>query len=312
MSHTRSRIDQWFFPTAPAERLAVLRILVGAFAWLYLVLRAGAFLSLRTADPGRFDPVGVLAPLSDPPSSASVVACYAVALVAGAAFVGGACFRISGPVFGLTLLLLATYRSSWGQILWFENLMVLHVLIVGLAPSDDALTWRAAARGTATRTPPPSEKYGSPVRLAALVTVATYVVAGIAKLRFSGIDWVTTDSLRNHVASSVVRAELLDAPASPLGRWLVRHEWVFPPMAGLSLLLELVAPIALVGKHVRNIWVALTWLMHTSVAALMYVVFPYPLFLIAFAPFYDLEHMVTRAARWRRDPGRGVRVVRPS
>ena len=105
-----------------------------------------------------------------------------------------------------------------------------------------------------------------------------------------------SDSLRNHVAGSVARAELLDAPASPVGRWLVAYEWVFPPMAVAAVVVELASPIALVKGRLRDIWVASAWLMHVSIALLMYVVFPYPLFLVAFAPFYDLEHL-TRVGR---------------
>jgi hypothetical protein len=288
----------------------MLRIVVGAFAWLYLVVRARVFLSLRSADPGRFDPVGVLAPLSTPPTSALVVTCYVLAVAAGAAFVTGLWFRASGPLFGVTLLLLTTYRSSWGQILWLENLVVIHVLIVGLARSADVWSWRPFE--TRHAAPEPAETYGAPVRLAALVTVATYVLAGIAKLRYSGIDWVTSDTLRNHVAASVVRAELLDAPASPIGRRLVADGWLFPPAAALSLLLELAAPIAFLGRRLRDVWVASAWLMHASIAALMFVVFPYPLFFVAFAPLYDLERAVTRAIRWRRDRARGGRGGRPS
>jgi hypothetical protein len=232
-----------------------------------------------------------------------VFAVYAVAVVAGAGFVAGAWFRVSGPLFAAMLLLLCTYRSSWGQLLWFENLMVLHVAIVGLAHSADALCW---PRHAASKTIGSSEVYGAPVRLAALITVATYVVAGVAKLRFAGADWVTTETLRNHVASSVVRADLLHAPASPIGRWLVGRGWVFPPLAAVSLVMELAAPLAFAGRRWRDVWVALTWVMHVSIAALMYVVFPYPLFLVAFAPLYDLEVLVSRAARLCRGRARAA------
>ena len=41
----------------------------------------------------------------------------------------------------------------------------------------------------------------------------------------------------------------------------------------------------------RNAWVVAAWLLHAGVAALMFVVFPYPLFLVAFAPFFRLERL---------------------
>jgi hypothetical protein len=42
---------------------------------------------------------------------------------------------------------------------------------------------------------------------------------------------------------------------------------------------------------VRDAWVVAAWLLHAGVAALMFVVFPYPLFLVAFAPFFRLERL---------------------
>ena len=191
---------------------------------------------------------------------------------------------------------LSTYRSSWGQILWIENLMVLHVLVVGFSHSADALALTA-------RTAPvtvPDPRYGGPVRLAALVTVATYVLAAVAKLRIAGLDWMFSDALRNHVAYSAVRVDLLGGPSSPLGRWLVGYGWLFPPMAVAAVLLELAAPLALVGGKVRTAWVISAWLMHAAIASIMFVTFPYPLFLVAFAPFYRLERLSERVTSWLR------------
>jgi hypothetical protein len=209
------------------------------------------------------------------------------------------------PLFALLLLALSTYRSSWGQVLWLENVMVVQVLIVGFSRSADALAWRPGRRRPSAGKDA-GEAYGVPVRLAAVVTVATYLLSVLAKFRLGGTAWMFSDSLRNHVAGSVARAELLDAPAPPLGRWLVAYEWVFPPMAVLAVLVELASPIALVKGRLRDIWVASAWIMHVSIALLMYVVFPYPLFLVAFAPFYELEHL-TRVARGARRllPSRG-------
>jgi hypothetical protein len=301
------RVGTWFFPTAPPERLAMLRVLAGAFALSYIVIRARAFLSLMDADPSRFEPVGVLSPLGAPVADGVLVGCFIVAVVAGIGFVAGLWFRLSGPLFALLLLALSTYRSSWGQVLWLENVMVLQVLIVGFSRSADALAWRPGRRAPVDRRA--REAYGVPWRLAALVTVATYLLSVLSKFRLSGTEWMFSDSLRNHVAGSVARAELLDAPAPPLGRWLVAYEWVFPPMAVASVVLELASPIALVKGRLRDIWVASAWLMHVSIALLMYVVFPYPLFLVAFAPFYDLEHL-TRigrgARRWIKGRGGGI------
>ena len=43
---------RWLFEPAPAERLAVLRLLVGAFAVIYLLVRLPVFLALAEAATG--------------------------------------------------------------------------------------------------------------------------------------------------------------------------------------------------------------------------------------------------------------------
>jgi len=126
----------------------------------------------------------------------------------------------------------------------------------------------------------------------------TYVLSAVSKLRIGGLDWVFGDSLRNHIAFSAARLEVFGAASSPLAGPLVSWEWLAPIMAGVALLLELFAPLALLGGRVRNIWVAGTWLMHLTIAATMFIVFPYPLAGIAFAPLFALEGL--RPGRPRR------------
>jgi hypothetical protein len=289
MTAVLRRAEAWLFAPAPAERLAVLRLLAGSFAVAYLLVRLPAFLALADAPTRSFQPVGLLSPLAGPWSATTVRVLVLCTIALGVAFTAGLWFRVVGPVFGIGLLLLCTYRSSWGQLLHFENLMVLQVLVVGFAPSADVLAV-GAARSRDVR-PGADAAYGGPVRLAALVTVLTYVLAGVAKLRLGGLEWMVGDTLRNHVAYSAARLDLLGGRPSPLGRYLVARAWLFPPLAVATVLVELAAPVALLGGRLRNAWVVAAWLLHAGVAALMFVVFPYPLFLVAFAPFFRLERL---------------------
>ena len=94
------------------------------------------------------------------------------------------------------------------------------------------------------------------------------------------------DVLRNHIASANVRLELLGESSSPVGRWAVRNGWLLPPLAVATVLIELGAPLALFGGRWRNGWVAGAWLMHAGIAATMFIVFPMPFFLVAFAPLF--------------------------
>jgi len=281
--------------TAPPERLAAFRAALGVFALSYLILRAPVLLQLRDRTAGGFAGVGVLAWLDEPIDDRLVTGLVIVAIVAGVGFTVGAWFRVAGPAFALSTLVLTTYRSSWGQLLHFENLMVLHLLIVAFAASADA--WSIDARRAVRRST--DRDYTSPLRLSCIVVVVAYVIAGIAKLRYGGTEWIVGDTLRNHIAYSAARLDLLGGTPSPLARPVVDQAWMLSPMAAASVAIELSAPLALLGGWWRNGWVIAAWVMHVAIAALMLVTFPYPLFLVAFLPFFELERVVPALARTR-------------
>ncbi|MEO7398751.1 MAG: HTTM domain-containing protein [Ilumatobacteraceae bacterium] len=299
----RGRAQDWMFAPAPASRLALFRVITGLFATVYLTIRVRAFAALADNDTSRFDPVGVLSWLDRPLTDGLWLAVLVATIATGVAFTAGAVYRLSGPAFAVLLLVVTTYRSSWGQLLHFENLLVLHVLIVGVARGADARSVDARIDGEAgSRAMTDESRYGWPLRLAATVTVLTYVLAGIAKLRYGGLGWVLGDSLRNHVAYSAVRLDLLGGTPSPFAEPLVgQASWIFPPVALITVLLELGAPVALLGGRIRTAWVGTAWLLHAAVAAVMFVVFPYPLFLVAFAPLFELERIEGWLDKFRRN-----------
>ena len=257
--------------TAPAERLAAFRVALGVFVLSYLVLRVPVLLQLRDRRAGGFAGVGVLAWLDEPIDDRSVHRIARRGDRRRRRVHGRWWFRVAGPVFALATLVLTTYRSSWGQLLHFENLMVLHLLIVG---------FRRIRRRVVDRRPSGRSDRGPRLLVAAtlacIVVVVAYVIAGVAKLRYGGIEWIVGDTLRNHIAYSAARLDLLGGTPSPLARPVVDQAWVLPPMAAASVAIELATPIALLGGWWRNGWVIAAWVMHVGIAALMLVAFPYP------------------------------------
>ena len=86
-----------------------------------------------------------------------------------------------------------TYRIAWGQVFHTENLLVLHVIALACAPAADAWT-------LGTRRAGDPRDYGWAIKLLAVLTAATYVIAGIAKLRRAGMTWLDGEQLRNQIA----------------------------------------------------------------------------------------------------------------
>ncbi len=285
---------RWFEP-APARRLALVRILVGGAALAYVVVRAPHLAGFGRFAADRFEPVGPVGLLLDSPLPAWLVSGLVLAAVAaGVAFVLGWRFRVAGPAFALLLLWVTTYRNSWGLVLHTENLMVLQALVLAIAPAADAYALDARA---GRRAGPGGRHwaYNWPLRVLVLVTVLTYFVSGWAKVRNGGWDWVSGDVLRNQIANDNLRKLLAGDFYSPLGGWLTRYGWLFPPMAVATQVVELGAPLALLGRRLGQAWAGAAWLFHVGILALMMIVFPYQLLGVAFAPFFAVERGLDRA-----------------
>ena len=282
--------DQWWYGDVPARRLATIRILVGGFAVVYLTARLGHLLSYASFAPELFAPVGPVRILDTPLPRQAAGAIPVVTLLLAVAFTLGWRFRICGPMFGIALLWTLSYRNSFGRIFHTDNLLVIHTLILGLLPAGRTGALDTLRAPTTDDREPVVSAWG--LRLMSTTTVLAYVVAGVAKLRNAGLYWVSEDVLRNYVAYDNLRKLQLGSIYSPLGGYLVGRRWFWPPLAVLTLLLELGAPVALLSQRIAAIWALGAYSFHLGVLALMAIVFPYQLCGVAYASFFRIE-------RWR-------------
>lgn len=287
------RLADWWFSPVPAERLAALRILIGGYALVYLVARLPEFASVARYGRHQFRPVGIVRLLEAPLSPTVALVLGIVTSVLLAAFVAGYRFRITGPLAALGLLWTLTYRNAWGMVFHTENLLVLHVIALALSPAADA--W-AVDRPRA----PAAAGYGWPLKLMAALTVATYVLAGVAKLRIAGMAWVDGELLRDHIAVDNLRKALLGDGVAPLAHLVLDHPSPLVVFSVMTLVLELGAPVALLGRRVGYVWSFAAWGFHVGVVLLMNIWFPYPLLGLAFLPLVPAERIVERVIRVAR------------
>ena len=289
-------------PAAPAERLAAVRILVGVFALLYLAIRAAHIIGLAGFEPEQFQPIGVLTLAGLPPRGV-VIALTAATWLALVGFTLGWRFRATGPAAALLLLWTLTYSNSWGQIFHTENALVLYVLVLAVTRSADA--WSLDARRAAAPPPAPDPRYGWPLRLLCAVVVATYFIAGVAKLRWAGAGWMGGTVLRDVIAADSMRKVLLGSSHSPLADLVLDHTWLLAGLAVGTLVLEVGAPLALLHRRIALVWVLGVIGFHLGVLALMAIFFPFPTSGVAFAPFFRAERLIERLRSWwRRRRGR--------
>lgn len=290
------RIADWWFAPAPAERLAALRLFIGGYAFLYLWVRFGEFIAVSKLPVAQWKAVGVTAWTGHLPSG-FVIALVVVTMIALAAFVLGAGYRYVAPVAALGLLFVTTYRNSWGMVFHTENLIVLHVAALALSPAADAWSidrWRGWVRESRVG-------YGWAIKLLVALAAATYLLAGIAKLRIAGLGWIDGELLRNQIAIDNLRKALLGDSIAPLATQFLAHPKLFTAFSLLTWLLELGAPLALIGGRLARMWALAVWGFHLGVVLLMNIWFLYPLVFVAFLPVFHCERPIALAIRRVRD-----------
>lgn len=288
-----TRADRWLFAPAPPTRLAAVRILVAAYCTIFLVARLESFWGSLSLPRRQWEPVGPLWFLDEPLPIGAAQLLVLVTIALGVAATLGWRWRFTGPAFALAFLTVATLRMSWGHVIHTENLAALHLIVIGFSRRA-ADTWSLDAGHTASpdTVSTPSYRYGLPLRLMAIALVITYVLAGWMKLRNGGTDWLTGDVLRNQIAYDNLRKELLGSPHSPIGGWVVRFGWPFHPIAWLTVVVELGAPLALLGGRIRTLWTVAAWGFHVGILVLMAISFPYPLSGVAYACLFRAERLV--------------------
>ncbi len=277
-------LNRWWRAIDPAQALAVLRIALGAYSAGFALVRLPYHLDLARLEERRFEPVGVWAWLDQPLPVWVTLVLGLVAAVSGIAFTLGWRYQVTAPVFAAAMLGYLTYGHAWGQILHTEHLLILHLGVLALAPAADRWSldrrW-GSARSRDTRG---FDRHRWAIWLMAAVTAGTYFVAGWAKVRNGGVEWITGDVLRSQIAHDNLRKELLGDISSPFAATLLPHAWLFPPMAAFTLVAELGAPLALVWRRVNQAWTAAALGFHWGILALMAVLFPYQLAVLAFLP----------------------------
>lgn len=287
--------DSWFFADAPKERLALFRIAVFGFMFFYLLARAVHLVDYARFPSAAFAPIGVVSWLTEPLAQSLTLGIYGVTVLSTGMAALGYRYSAAAKVSALGFLWLTTYRSSWGMIFHTENLLVLHALLLSPAPAADAWAIDARRNNVHAAKRAGTGTYGWVLRAACLVTVSTYVIAGLAKLDLAGLEWLSGEHLREHIAYDGLRKTELGGSSFGAAHWVVPQGWLFTPLALATLAVEFGAPVALLSRRAAFAWCVSVWAFHLGVTLVMAIVFPYALLGVAFFPFFALE---TRAAAW--------------
>ncbi len=222
-----------------------------------------------------------------------------VTLSVNVASVAGWRHRVIGPLYSGLFLWLISYRNSWSMIFHSDNVLAFHLLILGHAQSADALSLDAWRNGPPlARSADGDWRYGWPLQLMNAVTVATYFLAGVAKLKGpSGMEWASGEQLRRQIAVDALRKEVLGKPPAPMAHTLYRQGGLFRILALGSLVIEIAAPLVLANRRLARIWALNAWAMHWGILALMNITFRYQLSGLMYLSLFEVERLLDAMIR---------------
>ena len=241
----------WFAPQEPTD-LAVGRILFfGALFVLYLPVDVAAWTGVA---PAFREPIVLFEMLGLPLLAPGVVAVLQVVwklslLLACVGFFTRTS-TVVAAVLGLYLIglphnIVRTYHD--------DAVVVLVLAVLAVSRCGDAFSvdrWWRGRRGRAAAVPASGE-YRWPVRTVWLILSLAFFAAGYAKLRNSGLAWITSENM----AFILVSQQYGLTPLVDWGAALARSPWLYRPIAAATVLLEIGYPLAMVSWRARLVFV---------------------------------------------------------
>jgi hypothetical protein len=236
------------FERGSARRLLVTRTLFAVLIGLRIAL--GPYRTLAGQPPALFRPPSFLRLLGlDAMPSAWVIGLVQVVGVAAAVLAArGRSPRAAFVAAWLSLLFLAGLRTSLGKVLHNDTALLLATfpLLFADAGEDSSEEGRRS---------------GWPLSLGLAVLCLIYFFAGVAKLRHSGLAWVTGDNMR-YVMLSAWRGGKPEFPQ--IARLIGGSGFLARDIAGFILLLELLFPLAFLVPRARPLFAGAAVLLHVG------------------------------------------------
>jgi hypothetical protein len=253
----------WFEPASPVD-LGVSRVLF--YSGLLLVYLSTDFSEWGGVSPAFWMPIPIFEVLGLKPLPAAglgvVELLWRISLVTSAV---GLRTRLSMWVAFLFGFYLLGLPHNFGHTFHFDATLVIALGVLAVSRAGDAWSLDAAF---ARQPKPPSGEYTWPIRAVWTAIALVFLAAGIAKLRYGGLDWVFSANLSvilNRAAYHVSDAD----PITTLGLWIAEHRWLSQSMAAATVVIELGFVATLFSKKARIVVVPAACLLLISIRLLM-------------------------------------------
>jgi predicted DCC family thiol-disulfide oxidoreductase YuxK len=223
---TADLLRKFFATPGPALNLAIFRIVIFAQLLSPDLLRDARSYAALPADL-RVPPWGFAWAVHVLPFNVEVATwCAVLMMICAGLAVLGLWTRVSAAVCALLAIYVYGVPQIFGKVN-HDHHMIWFAAILALSPCADYLSadaifksWRSADSGI-TAPPAPSVRYSLPLRFVWLLIGVLYFFPGFWKLWSLGLDWATTDNLRNHLY--LKWAELQWVPAFRIDH----HPWMY-------------------------------------------------------------------------------------
>lgn len=237
----RSVHDGFFAPSAP-NNLAIARALLFG----YLVYRGYSYTSWYKFGQHSWSPISFFAALHVPllPKSVVTLMVPLLRLTAACAALGIA-YRWTAWVSTLIFWYMAGTAQCFGKVDHADNALALGCLIVSLSYAADAWTLPQLLRRKPSTETTASAEYRWPLQLILLVVAMMYFAAGWNKHARSGWNWALSDNMLRQLLAH----EFSRNPPTDLGVFLSGYPWLCKTMGLWALVVELVAPLALLHRR---------------------------------------------------------------
>jgi hypothetical protein len=166
--------------------------------------------------------------------------------------------------FGLGFYLLGL-PHNFGHTFHFDALLVIAMGVLACSRAGDAWSVDASlARRPAVR----SGEYTWPIRAIWVAMSLVFLAAGIAKLRYGGIDWIFSSNLSIVLTRAAYHVSDAD-PITGTGLWIAAHPWASRAVAAATVFVELGFISALFSRRARLFMVPAAFGMLIGIRVLM-------------------------------------------
>ncbi|HVT91822.1 MAG TPA: hypothetical protein VHD76_03180 [Bryobacteraceae bacterium] len=264
--------------------------------------------------PAFWMPVSVFRFLDGPPRDALWMGVsqtvWKVSLLASAA---GVLTRFSTFVSAALAVYLLGLPQNFGKIDHMDGIVVILLGILFVSRCGDGVSvdnfLSRKIPGTAPREAEPVE-YRWPIVLGQVLFTLVFFAAGVAKLRVSGLAWMSSGNLRH----LLIEHQYTHAPLTDAGLIAARSTMVCGGAAILTIVLELSMPLAVLSRRLRwPLLIALLFLQIGIALALGVYFTPYLAGYLLFVPWERWPpRFLTRSRPTVPEVSGGTRTARPA